>query len=95
MIVGFKCKETRKIFEGMVSRRFPPEVQRAARRKLMMLHHSADLNDLRVPPGNRLEALLGDRQGSYSIRVNARFRICFVWQEANATADEVEMVDYH
>lgn len=68
-------------------------MQRVARRKLRMLNNAQSLMDLRVPPGNRLEALKGDRSGQYSIRINDQWRICFVWQEGDA--HEVEIVDYH
>jgi toxin HigB-1 len=93
MIRSFKDKEAKKIFERQRSRRLSVDVQRIALRKLVMLDAAEDLNDLRVPPGNRLEALSGDRQGQHSIRINARWRICFVWTEAGPA--EVEIVDYH
>jgi len=94
VIVGFKSEETRRIFEGYTSRHYPPDIQRAARRKLLLIHAATTLNDLRVPPGNRLEKLTGDREGQHSIRINDQWRICFVWTEEN-NADEVEIVDYH
>ena len=81
------------IFEGEWSRRFPRSVQRRAQAKLTMLHAAAELSDLRVPPGNRLEKLSGGRAGQHSIRVNDQYRICFVWRNGNAY--QVEMVDYH
>ncbi|MDO9631678.1 MAG: type II toxin-antitoxin system RelE/ParE family toxin, partial [Humidesulfovibrio sp.] len=74
-------------------RRFPPEVQRAARRKLAMLDAAQAVQDLRTPPGNRLEALKGNRAGQHSIRVNDQYRICFVW--TGRDAEDVELVDYH
>ena len=94
MIVGFKSDEARRIFEGLTSRRYPAEIQVAALRKLLMLQAAITVNDLRSPPGNRLEKLSGDREGQYSIRINSQWRICFVWTEGN-DADEVEIVDYH
>lgn len=75
------------------SRRLPSEIQRSALRKLKLLNNADDLTDLRVPPGNRLETLSGDRQGQHSIRIDDRYRICFVWK--NAQAHEVEIADYH
>ncbi len=93
MIVSFACAETERIFRGERSRRFPPDIQNTARRKLEYLHRARLLNDLRMPPGNRLEALAGGRKGQHSIRVNDQWRICFVWREGNA--ERVEIVDYH
>ena len=93
MIVAFACAETEKIFRGERSRRLPPDIQNTARRKLEYLHRARQLDDLRMPPGNRLEALTGDRTGQHSIRINDRWRICFVWRVRNA--EEVEIVDYH
>jgi len=74
-------------------RRFPPAIKRVARRKLLYLHDAAELQDLRVPPGNRLEALKGDRKGYYSIRINEQWRVVFRW--ADGDAFEVAVVDYH
>ena len=93
MIVNFRCKETERIWGGTVSRKFPREIQDIARRKLRMLSNAALLDDLRVPPGNRLELLRGSRAGQHSIRVNDQWRICFVWRAGQAT--DVEVVDYH
>ena len=93
MIKSFKCKETKRIFEGQFSKKLPHDIQRQAGRKLVMLHAAFDLNDLRIPPANRLEALGGDRQGQHSVRVNNRWRICFEWRDDGAHS--VEMVDYH
>jgi proteic killer suppression protein len=93
VIESFADPETEKIFQGLVSRKLPLEMQRAARRKLRYLHDADDLRDLLAPPGNRLEALKGDRAGWYSIRVNNQWRICFRW--ANGKAKDVEIVDYH
>ena len=93
MIQGFRDRQTEKIWRGEFSRRLPRDVQQAARRKLRMLNNARTLNDLRAPPGNRLEALSGTRAGQHSIRVNDQWRICFVWGEGHAM--DVEIVDYH
>ena len=93
MIRSFKCKETERLFNLEPVKKIPAAVQKAASRKLWMLDAAASLQDLQNPPGNRLEALRGDRQGQYSIRINDRFRICFVWQGTDAW--DVEIVDYH
>lgn len=93
MIKNFTCKETEKIWSGEVSRRLPRDLQDIARRKLRMLHNARTLQDLRVPPSNRLEALKGDRVGHMSIRINDQWRICFTWLDGNA--GDVEIVDYH
>ena len=93
MILSFACAQTRTIFEGNRSRKFPADIQQTARRKLKYLDAAARLQDLRAPPGNRLEALKGDRQGQFSIRINDRWRICFRWEGENAY--DVEIVDYH
>jgi proteic killer suppression protein len=93
VIIAFRCGETEKIFRGERSRKLPPDIQNTARRKLEYLHRARRLSDLQAPPGNRLEALKGDRKGQHSIRINDQWRICFVWNEGNAAA--VEIVDYH
>ena len=93
MIRTFKDKETEKVFHGRFSRKLPPDIQRIAERKLIMLHRAASLNDLRVPPSNRLEALKGERAGQYSIRINDQWRIWFEWRADGVY--EVEIVDYH
>ena len=93
MIRSFKCKETEKNFSRRFSSKLPQNIQRIALRKLRMLNRSMDVNDLKVPPGNRLEALKGDRKGQYSIRINDQFRICFIWKGNDAF--DVEIVDYH
>ncbi len=93
MIESFGDPETEKIFRGLASRKLPLEMQKAARRKLLYLHDAEHLQDLFAPPGNRLEALKGDRAGQYSIRVNDQWRICFQWDDAKAK--NVEIVDYH
>lgn len=93
MIRSFADKEVEQLWCGNPSRRLPGGIQPIARRKLRMLAAAATLNDLRVPPANRLEALRGDRKGQYSIRINAQWRICFRWNEGDAY--DVEIVDYH
>jgi toxin HigB-1 len=94
VIVNFKSDETKLIFSGFVSRYYPPDIQKIALRKLLILDAATSVNDLRIPPGNRLEKLLGDRQGQYSIRINEKWRICFSWTDEN-NAEQVEIVDYH
>ena len=93
MINSFKCKETEKLFNLEPTKRIPHQLQRMALRKLLILDAAETLEDLRSPPGNRLEALNGDRPGQYSIRINVQYRICFLWQGIDA--HEVEIVDYH
>lgn len=93
MIRHFTDKEARKIWEGTVSKKLPKNIQPVARRKLRMLNNAKLLEDLRIPPANRLEALKGARKGQHSIRINDQWRICFVWRDGNA--DAVEIVDYH
>ena len=93
MIISFRCEETQKIFEGVRSRKLPSDIQQVSRRKLRMINSAESLNDLRIPPANRLEALKGGRSGQHNIRINDQWRICFVWQGGNAT--NVEIVDYH
>ena len=92
MIQSFRCKDTQRLFEGQCPRRFRA-VQRIAERKLAQLDAARTLEFLRAPPGNRLEALKGDRSGQFSIRINDQFRVCFRW--TNHGPDEVEIVDYH
>ena len=93
MIKSFADKETEKLFRGIQSRKLPEQIQRNALRKLLQIHAAVELDFLRVPPGNRLEALKGDRAGQYSIRINEQWRICFVWRGGDAHA--VEITDYH
>ena len=93
MIKNFKCKEAEKIFNRVRSRKLPANIQQVALRKLRMLNRASTLQDLRVPPANRLEKLVGDRMGQYSIRINDRWRVCFTWEDENAY--NVEVVDYH
>jgi proteic killer suppression protein len=93
MIKSFKCPATEKVYNRQPTLRWPREIQKTAYRKLWYLEAAKTIEDLRVPPGNRLEALSGDRQGQFSIRINDRYRICFVWSGDDAY--EVEIVDYH
>ncbi|CAM5341750.1 type II toxin-antitoxin system RelE/ParE family toxin [Rhodanobacter lindaniclasticus] len=93
MIRTFADKEAEKIWHGTQSRKLPANIQQVARRKLRMLNNAATLDDLRVPPANRLEALKGDRRGQHSIRINNQWRICFQWNDGDAV--DVEIVDYH
>jgi toxin HigB-1 len=93
MIKSCKDKEAERLFTRAPSRKLSPEMQRIGLRKLHMLKRAQTLDDLRIPPGNRLEALKGDRLGEYSIRINDRWRICFVWEQGDVY--EVEIVDYH
>jgi len=93
MIKDFRDKETERLFSRNFSRRFPPHLHRIAWQKLAMLNAAERLDDLRVPPGNRLEKLSGNREGQYSIRINDQWRVCFRWSEGNAY--EVEITDYH
>jgi proteic killer suppression protein len=89
---SFRCGETQSLFEGRRSRRFE-SIRNVAERKLAMLDAAAHLDDLRSPPGNRLEALIGDRIGQWSIRINDQFRLCFRWSPRGP--EDVEIVDYH
>ena len=93
MIKSFADKRTAAVFTGHAIRGLPMQIQRRTRAKLLMIEAASRLNDLRVPPGNRLEALRGDRRGQYSIRVNEQWRIRFVWRDGEAW--EVAIVDYH
>ena len=81
------------VFNRIYCKRFSADLQKTALRKLLLIHAAMDINDLRIPPGNRLEALKGDRKGQYSIRINEKYRICFKWNSSNAI--DVEIVDYH
>ena len=93
MIKSFKDKETKKIFDGEYSKKFPREIQLRARRKIDSLDWAGRLNDLRIPPSNHLEQLYGDRKGQWSIRINDKYRICFEWK--GNYAENIELVDYH
>ena len=93
MIKSFSNKETEKVYRQEFSKKLPKDIQRIALRKMIMMDAAESIDDLRVPPGNRLESLAGDRKGQYSIRINNRYRICFV--EMNGDYFDVEIVDYH
>jgi proteic killer suppression protein len=93
MIRSIRDAETSAIWDGRRSRKLPPDIQSVALRKLMMLNRARTLQDLRVPPANRLEPLKGRRAGQWSIRINRQWRICFRWNEGDAS--DVEIVDYH
>jgi len=93
VIKTFNCKETEKIFNRNFSKKFPLDIQRVALRKLRMINRAEILNDLKVPPANRLETLRGNRKGQYSIRINDQWRICFKWKDGEV--HNVEIVDYH
>ena len=97
VIVSFKDEGTEDVFDGRDTKKArkacPRDLWRVARRKLDQINQAAELDDLRAPPGNRLEALKGDREGQHSIRIDNRYRVCFVWMEGGA--EEVEIVDYH
>jgi toxin HigB-1 len=93
MIRSFGEKETKKIFDRLRSSQLPGDIQQVAYRKLRMIHNAQSLSDLRIPPANRLEKLLGKRIGQYSIRINEQWRICFEWHDSDAY--DVEIVDYH
>jgi proteic killer suppression protein len=92
MIKGFRCKETKRVFQRQRSREFSA-IQKIALRKLLVLDAAGSLADLRIPPSNRLEKLAGDREGQHSIRINDQWRVCFRWRSGNA--HDVEIVDYH
>ncbi len=93
MIKSFRDKETEKIFNRQRSRKLPSDIQQIALRKLRMINRAQSLQDLRVPPANRLEKLAGDRADQFSIRINDQWRICFIWQDGDVL--EAEIVDYH
>jgi toxin HigB-1 len=93
MIRTFASEETEKVFHGRSVKRLPSDIQRTAERKLRQIHSAKELKDLIAPPGNRLKLLEGDKAGLHSIRINDRWRICFIWKDGGA--DQVEIVDYH
>ena len=93
MIRSFADKETQRLFRGRKSKAVPPELRERALSKLLVLNAATNIEDLRAPPGNRLEKLRGDREGQYSIRVNRQYRVCFSW--IGADAHDVEITDYH
>ena len=93
MIKFFRDKETEKIFNRHLSEKIPSDIQHQARRELIMLDAAPEINVLRIPPGNRFEALKGDRKGQHSIRINDQWRVCFKWKAEDAY--DVEITDYH
>jgi proteic killer suppression protein len=93
MIVSFGSKDTEKIWNGILIKKPSREIQEIGRRKLRMLNNSIDINDLRIPPSNRLEKLSGNLKDFYSIRINNQWRIIFIWENGNA--NNVEIIDYH
>lgn len=93
MIKSFRCKNTEKLFQRQFVSRLPSEIRRNALRKLLLLDAAERLDDLKMPPGNRLEKLIGERQGQHRIRINAQWRICFRWHQGDAY--DVEITDYH
>lgn len=93
MIASFRDKETERLWQSGRSRRLPADLQRRAFKKLAILNAAVTLDNLKVPPGNQLEALRDDRAGQHSIRINDQYRVCFVWRAGNAS--KVEIVDYH
>ena len=93
MIRSFKSRETERLFNREPAKSLPPDIERVALRKLRMLHRAQSLQDLRVPPGNHLEALHGSRVGQHSIRINRQWRICFRWSTAGP--EDIEITDYH
>ena len=91
MIKSFRCRNTEALFNRERARKFGADIERTAFRKLLMIDAASTLDSLKVPPGNRLEALKGERKGQHSIRINAQWRVCFVWRDGHA----YEVVDYH
>ena len=89
MIIEWNDKEAEKIWNMKFSTRLPHDIQKAARRKLVMIHSAAHINDMRIPPSNHLEELKGDREGQHSVRINDQFRICFYWNNGNVIIDEI------
>jgi toxin HigB-1 len=93
MIKSFGDRDTELVWIGQRARRLPSNIQQVALRKLFMIEAAGSIDDLREPPGNRLEMLKGDRKGCWSIRINQQWRICFIWENGNA--EDVEIIDYH
>lgn len=93
MIKSFADNDTKRLFRGIRPKKLPNDILKRGARKLLYIHAAEDIQDLRVPPGNRLEKLKGDRSGQWSIRINDQWRICFVWQDGHAY--DVEIMDYH
>lgn len=93
MITSFHNEATAQVWHGYFTKKLPNQIQDVARRKLRMLNNARKLDDLRIPPNNRLETLAGDRSGQWSIRINDQWRVCFIWNDGNA--ERVEICDYH
>ena len=93
MIISWKDEEAKKVFLGIYSKKLPHEIQRNARKKLIMIDSAVDINDLRIPPSNRLHKLSGDRKDQFSVSINNQWRICFNWENNNAF--NLEICDYH
>ena len=93
MIRSFRCRDTQRVFYDQPTQKFPPDILKKARIKLLLLDAAIRVEDLREPPSNRLEGLKGDRAGQYSIRINRQWRICFDWNDGSA--ENAEIVDYH
>jgi len=93
VIKSFKNRGTEKIYSREISKKLPTDIQQVALRKLRMINNAKNINDLRIPPANRLEKLSGNREGQYSTRINDQWRICFTWQDGDA--HDVEITDYH
>lgn len=93
MIRSFRDRETEKVWSGALARRLPPDIRSVALRKLRLLDAAEKVEDLRLPPGNRLEALSGDRRGQHSVRINQQWRVCFRWNEGHC--EDVEICDHH
>jgi len=93
MILSFNDKETELVYNEQFSKKLPHNIQRTALRKMIILNYAVSLEDLKIPPGNKLEQLFGDRKGQHSIRINDQWRVCFTWENNNA--HNVEIVDYH
>lgn len=93
MILSFRCEATRTIHQGDKTPDLPADIQKVALRKLQQLDIAKKLDDLRIPPGNRLEPLKGDRKGQHSIRINDKYRLCFIWTDRGV--EGAEIVDYH
>ena len=93
MMLSFKDKETELVYNEQFSKKLPHDIQRTALRKLIILNYAVSLEDLKIPPGNKLEQLLGNRKGQHSIKINDQWRVCFTWKNNNA--HDVEIVDYH
>jgi proteic killer suppression protein len=93
MITSFQDEATESVWNGSFTKKLPNQIQAVARRKLRMLNNARNIDDLRIPPSNRLEMLTGDRAGQWSIRINDQWRVCFIWRESHA--ERVEICDYH